>query len=342
MNAPEPPGAIRKPYLLLVGDQRDPVFAKTAFGLRDWCGSDCVGQMRFSDAAVDLGLQDVTVADAAASGAKTVVIGVAVPGGALPPAWVETLLGLLEAGLDIASGLHEALEDHPAIAERARALGRRLHNVRHSRGPLSVGTGRKRSGRRLLTVGTDCAVGKKYTALAVARTLQEAGLPATFRATGQTGILIAGGGIAVDAVKADFVSGAAEALSPDAPEDHWDVIEGQGSLFHPSFAAVTLGLVHGSQPDLMVLCHQAGRTEVAGLTDYPLPDWEQALRSYTEAARLTNHKARVAAISLNCSRLPAGARASALAAASAATGLPAFDPMAGSIAEELLPQIERA
>ncbi|GGL76392.1 DUF1611 domain-containing protein [Wenxinia marina] len=322
--------AIRKPYLLLVGDQSEPVFAKTAFGLRDWCGEDCVGQIRFADGAVDLGLPDYTPADAARSGAQTVVIGVAVPGGGLSAEWQEVLLALLEAGFDIASGLHDALEDNPALVLRARALGRRLHDVRRFAGPLKVGTGRRRTGRRLLTVGTDCAVGKKYTALAVARWLQDAGHPATFRATGQTGILIAGEGIAVDAVKADFVSGAAEALSPDAALGHWDVVEGQGSLFHPSFAAVTLGLVHGSQPDLMVLCHEAGRTVIAGLPDYRLPDWESAIAGYTDAARLTNPGARVAAISLNCGRLPAEARAAAVAGAEAATGLPVFDPMASA------------
>ena len=325
------PRAIRKPYLLLIGDQREPVFAKTAFGLRDWCPDDCVGQIRFAPDAVDLGLPDVSPADAATSGARTVVIGVAVPGGGLSPAWEKTLLALLDAGLDIASGLHDALEEHPALVQRAKALGRHLFDVRLSGGPHRVGTGRRRTGRRVLTVGTDCAVGKKYTALVASRWLVEAGHPATFRATGQTGILIAGEGIAVDAVKADFVSGAAEALSPDAPPQHFDVIEGQGSLFHPSFAAVTLGLVHGSQPDIMVLCHEVGRTVIAGLPDFGLPTWGAAIDAYTEAARLTNPGARVAAISLNCRGLPADARADALDDVCRATGLPTFDPMTASI-----------
>lgn len=234
------------------------------------------------------------------------------------------------------------LEASPRIAERAGSLGRRLHNVRLWQGPDKVGTGRKRTGKRLLTVGTDCAVGKKYTALSVARTLQRGGVKATFRATGQTGILISGGGAAVDAVKADFVSGVAESLSPDNAPDHWDVIEGQGSLFHPSFAAVTLGLVHGSQPDLMILCHQLGRADIAGIEGYPVPGWDEAIEVYTQAARLTNKAARVAAISVNCSLLAPGDRADALDAVRKATGLPVFDPMGADFTDLILPELERA
>ncbi len=136
---------------------------------------------------------------------------------------------------------------------------------------IPIATGRKRSGRRLLTVGTDCALGKKYTALALARAFAARGVPTDFRATGQTGIMIAGAGIPMDAVVADFEAGAAEMLSPDAPPDHWDVIEGQGSLFHPSYACVSLGLLHGSQPDVIVVCHEPGRTGIVGLDAYRLP-----------------------------------------------------------------------
>ncbi len=131
---------------------------------------------------------------------------------------------------------------------------------------MPAGTGRKRSGQRVLTVGTDCALGKKYTALALTQALQAQGAKATFRATGQTGIMIAGAGVAIDAVIADFIAGAAETLSPDNAPDHWDVIEGQGALFHPAYAGVTLGLLHGSQPDALVLCHDPSRTTIE---DYP-------------------------------------------------------------------------
>ena len=129
---------------------------------------------------------------------------------------------------------------------------------------FKVGTGEKRAGKRLLTVGTDCAVGKKYTALAIEKTLRARGVDANFRATGQTGIFISGRGIAIDSVIADFIAGAAEWLSPANQPEHWDIIEGPGSLFNPAYAGVTLGLVHGSQPDALVICHDARRTRISG------------------------------------------------------------------------------
>ena len=154
------------------------------------------------------------------------------------------------------------------------------------------GTGKKRSGRRVLTVGTDCAVGKKYTALAIEKELRSRGVDADFRATGQTGIFISGRGIAVDSVVSDFVSGAAEWLSPAAAPQHWDVIEGQGSLFHPAYAGVTLGLIHGSQPDVMVLCHDLARTGIADYEGYAIPSYEACFEAYLAAARLTNPASR--------------------------------------------------
>ncbi len=328
--------AIRKPYLLILGDMANPTFAKTAFGLRDWSRNDCIGQLRFSAQAVDLGLPEMTVLQARAAGAATAVIGITPPGGRLPPAWIDTLLAAMDAGMDIASGLHLPLHDIPALASRAGTTGRRLHNVRLSDAPINVGTGARRTGKRMLMVGTDCAVGKKYTALAITRALLARGMKATFRATGQTGILIAGQGIAVDAVKADFVSGAAEALSPDNDPDHWDIIEGQGSLFHPSFAAVTLGLIHGSQPDLMVLCHRAGRTAIAGVDGYACPDWAPAISLYRTTARLTNPGARVAALSVNCGGQTPDGRAAILRQTTKDTGMFAFDPMVTDFTDDLL------
>src|SRR5262249_56993932 len=176
--------------------------------------------------------------------------------------WLDDLEAALEAGLDAVSGMHTRLGSFERLkraAERGRA---RLVDVRTPATPIPVASGRKRSGKRVLTVGTDCALGKKYTALALTRALETVGIAATFRATGQTGILIAGSGIAMDALVADFLAGAAEMLSPDNLPDHWDVIEGQGSLYHPAYAAVTLGLLHGSQPDAIVLCHDTARTPI--------------------------------------------------------------------------------
>jgi uncharacterized NAD-dependent epimerase/dehydratase family protein len=177
-------------------------------------------------------------------------------------------------------------------------------------------------------VGTDCAVGKKYTALAIAREMQAQGMKATFRATGQTGILIAGAGVPIDAVVADFVAGAAEALSPDNAADHWDVIEGQGSLFHPAYAGVALGLLHGSQPDGIVVCHAAGRSQVDGYPDFELPGLEECIEANLRLARRTNPAARCAGVSINTWALQPDARAPCLEAIAGRLGLPCFDPVA--------------
>lgn len=170
-------------------------------------------------------------------------------------------------------------------------------NRRH----LPIATGRKRRGKRLLTVGTDCALDKKYTALALTRAFKACGLKADFRATGQTGILIAGAGMPIDAVS-DFVAGAAEVLSPDAADDHWDVVEGQGSLFHPSYAGVSLGLLHGTQPDVIVLCHEAGREHVFGLPEFALPSPQEAIHLNLQLARRTNSAVCCAGVSLRHTR----------------------------------------
>jgi uncharacterized NAD-dependent epimerase/dehydratase family protein len=223
--------------------------------------------------------------------------------------------------------MHARLTDHPALAAAARRHGRRLIDVRVAPAGIPVASGRRRSGRRLLTVGTDCCVGKKYTALVLARELAARGVRCTFRATGQTGILIAGSGIPIDAVVSDFVAGAAEVLSPDAAADHWDVVEGQGSLFHPAYAGVTLGLVHGSQPDLLVLCHEAGRATIDEYPGYPIPPLAEAARRYREAAALTNPAADLLGVSLNTASLDRAGQERALAEAREETGLPCVDPL---------------
>ncbi|HEV8329898.1 MAG TPA: DUF1611 domain-containing protein [Steroidobacteraceae bacterium] len=284
---------------------------------------------------MDVGLPEMSPEQV---GAKTLVVGIVNVGGYMAEAWIPTLTRALETGLDLAAGLHHRLADVSLLRETAARFGRTLHDVRQPKRTFGAGTGAKRSGLRLLTVGTDCIVGKKYTALALERALRARGVKADFRATGQTGILIAGRGVAVDAVIADFISGAAEWLSPDNEADHWDLIEGQGSLFHPAYAGVTLGLIHGSQPDALVLCHEPGRTHLLGLP-YPVASLRKSIAANVAAARLTNSRARMVGISINTARLQPAQGAAIADAISQQTGLPCCDPIrdgAERIAEHLL------
>lgn len=318
---------IARPYALLVADIVERLDAKTALGLLEWRPDWCIGQIRMSAASLDLGLPDMDFAAAAAAGVKTVVVGGAPFGGRLPPAWIEALADALRAGLDVASGLHDRLNANSMLRDLAKEHGCRLFDVRESGGlAIPVASGRRRTGNRVLTVGLDCAIGKKFTALMLERELLARGVKATFRATGQTGILISGGGIAIDAVVADFVAGAAEMLSPDNEPDHWDVIEGQGSIFHPAYAGVSLSLLHGSQPDAIVLCHEATRTHVDGYPDFPLIDVRIGIERHLELARLTNPAVRCAGISLQLSQLPDARRLDTLAKLEDRTGLPCVDP----------------
>ena len=319
--------ALPGPYLLFLGDTAEPGYAKTAFGLRDWAGERCVGEFVLPGARVTTGLPHFTPDEAHARGARSLVIGVANAGGVIPEHWVAALVSALEAGLDVIAGMHSRLGDIPALRAVAERLGRRLIDVRIPPDDIKVASGAKRSGRRLLTVGTDCALGKKYTALAIARGLRARGLDATFRATGQTGIMIAGSGIPIDAVVADFLAGAAEMLSPDADANHLDVIEGQGSLYHPAYASVSLGLLHGSQPDMFVVCHNPLRTAILGHPNFPVPSIEAVIAQTVALGRLTNPAIRCAAISLNTSGLDDAAAEAELAATEARLGLPAADPM---------------
>jgi uncharacterized NAD-dependent epimerase/dehydratase family protein len=323
---------IKKPYLLLIGDTENPLNAKTAFGLRDWAPESCIGQLRFSGRAVNLGLPDITVQQAVQLGAKTLVVGIAPPGGALPDSWHSTLTEALSAGLDLAAGLHQRLGDVPHLKGHADKLGRQIHDVRHSDLNFPVGTGVRRAGLRLLTVGTDCALGKKYTALAIAKALVARGRRADFRATGQTGILISGSGIAIDAVIADFIAGTAEAISPANTPSHWDVIEGQGSLFHPAYAAVTLGLLHGSQPDALVLCHHPTRKTLNGFSHVPVLPPAEAMPNYLSAARLTNPDVRFVGIALDTSAMSDEDSAKTIERTSNTLGLPCVDPIRYGVA----------
>lgn len=326
------------PYLLFLGDVQDQLAAKTAHGLVDWRRERCRAQLRLPGCKADCGLPEMSVREAAAAGCRTMIVAVANSGGWLAEHWVPVIVEALEAGLDVASGLHQRLADIPAVAEAAARHGRALFDVRHPEERFRTGTGIKRSGKRLLTVGTDCSCGKKYTALALERELLARGRKATFRGTGQTGVMISGRGVAIDAVVADFIAGAAEWLSPDNDPDHWDVIEGQGSLFHPAFAGVTLGLIHGSQPDAIVLCHEPTRTRMRGLPHQKLPGLRECLEANLAAARLTNPAVRAVGVAIDTHLLEPARREAYLARVEDELGLPTVDPIAtgvGRIADAL-------
>lgn len=327
--APRAAPVLPQPYLLFLGDITEPGYAKTAFGLCDWAPERCVGEFACESASVSTGLPRMTPAQARLAGARAMVIGVANPGGRIPPVWLPPLVEALQAGLDLVGGMHARLADIAVLREAAAAHGRRLIDVREPPRALPVASGRKRSGRRLLTVGTDCALGKKYTALALARAFQARGVDARFRASGQTGILIAGEGIPMDAVVADFAAGAAELLSPDADPAHWDVIEGQGSLDHPAYGGVALALLHGSQPDVIVVCHEDGRERMLGHPQQALPTLEDTITVALRLGARTNPAIRCAGVSLNTARLDEAGAQRVIGETAARIGLPVADPMRG-------------
>ncbi|NLH80051.1 MAG: DUF1611 domain-containing protein [Phyllobacteriaceae bacterium] len=322
---------IARPYLLFLGDVPDALAAKTALGIVDWRPEWCLGQLRLPGCAADAKIPDMTVAQAAAAGVKTMVVGVVNAGGVLPEHWIETIVAALDAGLDVATGLHVRLASIPAIAEAAARNGRALHDVRHTSERFPTGKGTKRPGLRLLAVGTDCSVGKKYTALALEKEMRARGLDADFRATGQTGVFISGRGVAIDAVVADFISGAVEWLSPAAAPTHWDVIEGQGSLFHPSFAGVSLGLLHGAQADAFVVCHEPTRTKMRGV-QHALPTIRQVIEMTVACGRLTNPAIRPIGIAINTAALDEAEALRVCEEAAAFHDLPATDPIRFGVA----------
>ncbi len=317
---------IGKPYLLFLGDAPDQLAAKVAQGIRDWRPGDAVGQFRLPGCGAGVGLPDMTLEEAKAAGAKTLVIGVANRGGVFSEAWKAVLLEALEAGFDLASGLHNLLRDEADLAAAARANGCRLHDVRLPGERYPIANGRRRAGKRCLAVGTDCSVGKMYTALAMEAEMMRRGLKATFRATGQTGILITGSGVPLDAVVADFMAGAVEWLTPDNDDDHWDLIEGQGSLFHVSYSGVTMALIHGGQPDALILCHEPTRSHMRGLPGYGLPSLEQLRDLALPIAQVANPACKVVGISVNTKALGEQEALDYLAGIEARMGLPAVDP----------------
>ena len=330
---------IQKPYLLFLGDAPDPLAAKVAQGIRDWRPDNAVGQFRLPGCKADLGLPDMDLAAARAAGAKTLVIGVANRGGVISQSWKKVLVGALEEGFDLASGLHNLLRDEPDLVAVAEATGRSLHDVRVPDVDYPIANGKKRTGKRCLAVGTDCSVGKMYTALAMDREMKARGLKSSFRATGQTGILITGSGVPLDAVIADFMAGAVEWLTPDNDPDHWDHIEGQGSLFHVSYSGVTMALIHGGQPDAMILCHEPTRPHMRGLPDYALPSLEDLRDTALHLARVANPACRVVGISVNTANMGEDEAQAYLAEVEGRMGLPAVDPFrygAGRLVDALL------
>ncbi|PIW31220.1 MAG: DUF1611 domain-containing protein [Rhodospirillales bacterium CG15_BIG_FIL_POST_REV_8_21_14_020_66_15] len=317
--------ALATPYLMFIGDAPDQLAAKVAIGVVHWRPQWCKGQLRLAGCKADLGIPDMTIEDAVEAGCRTLVVGVANRGGVIPDHWTGAIVQAIEAGMDVAAGLHRRLSDVPAIAQAAKAHGRTLTDARHPSRDFDVAGGQPRPGRRLLTVGTDVSVGKMFTSLAIEREMQARGMNADFRATGQTGIFIAGDGASVDAVVADFIAGAAEWLTPANAPDHWDVVEGQGSLFHASYSGVTLGLIHGARPHALVLCHDAARTEMRGTPGVPVPSLEDCIAVNERMARMFEPDARVVGVSVNTSSMDDARAAAYLSEVSQRLNVPAVD-----------------
>ena len=317
---------IETPYLLFLGDAPDQLAAKVAQGIKDWRPDNAVGQFRMEGCKADVKLKDLTLTEAKEAGAKTLVIGVANRGGVISAAWKEILIEALEMGFDLASGLHNLLRNEPDLVAAAEKNGCTLHDVRIPNVQYPIANGVKRSGKRVLAVGTDCSVGKMYTALALDAALKDKGMKSSFRATGQTGILITGEGVPLDAVIADFMAGSIEYLTPDNDDDHWDVIEGQGSLYHVSYSGVTLALIHGGQPDALILCHEPTRKTMRGLPDYTLPSLEEVRDTALTLAKVANPACKVVGVSINTQHMTEAEADAYLAEVEDRMGLPAVDP----------------
>jgi len=317
---------IELPYLLFLGDAPDPLAAKVAQGIKDWNPDAAVGQFRLPGCNADMKLPDMTIDEAVEAGVKTLVIGVANRGGIISESWKVVLKEALEKGLDLASGLHNLLRDEPELVAVAKANGRTLHDVRVPTVKYPIASGVKRTGKRCLAVGTDCSVGKMYTALAMGREMEKRGIKSSFRATGQTGILITGEGVPLDAVIADFMAGSIEWLTPDNDADHWDLIEGQGSLYHASYSGVTLALIHGGQPDALVVCHEPTRPHMRGLPDYKVPSVGAVADLALTMAQMVNPDCKVIGISVNTSGMPEAEALAYLKELEAEYKMPAVDP----------------
>lgn len=334
---------IVSPYLLFIGDATDKLSIKMALGTAKWRPELCIGEYSVSGCNVTTGIEKMNIKQASAKGAKSFVLGFVNSGGSLNKKWFPYILEAMNAGMDIVSGLHEKLSSFPELVNKAEQSQQKLLDIRHPQQNFVTGTGVKRTGKRLLTVGTDCSVGKMYTALSIERSMKKFNFDVDFRATGQCGILIAGQGVAIDCVISDFISGATESLSPNNHAEHWDVIEGQGSLSHPAFAGVSLGLLHGSQPDALVICHDLHRSHMRGLPNSQFPSIEITIAMNLQSAKLTNPNVKVVGIAVNTSSVSVEEGREICAALSNQFALPCADPLrdgADSIVKTLA-QVEK-
>jgi uncharacterized NAD-dependent epimerase/dehydratase family protein len=321
-----------KRYLVLAeGHSADDHHGKTMYGVIRYGSDPVVAVLDSKRAGLDVeGIPVVaSVAEALVHEPTTALIGVAPSGGRLPVEWRSILRAAVEAGLDVEAGMHEFLSDDPELSRLASEKGAELRDLRRPPADLSVPTGANMShgASVVLTVGSDCAIGKKTVALELDREARERGIASVFVPTGQTGIMLAGWGIAVDAVVADFLAGAAERLVVEGARRGdllW--VEGQGSLVHPHYSGVTLGLYHGSAPHALILCHKAGETHVEGMPEHPIPPLPELVALYERVA-LPARPARVVAVALNTARVGEEAAHAAVAQAEADTGLPADDPV---------------
>jgi D-glutamate N-acetyltransferase len=336
-----------KRYLVLAeGHSADPHYGKTARGVMRY-GADPVVVVVDSERPGDSvdGIPIVAgVEEALVHEPTTALVGVAPAGGRLPEKWRELLRGVLDAGLDLESGMHQFLGDDPELAGLADARGVEIRDLRRAPAGLSVPTGVNLShpATVVLTIGSDCAIGKMSVALELDRGARERGVRSAFVPTGQTGIAIEGWGIAVDAVVADFIAGAAERLVVEgAARGDLLWVEGQGSLIHPDYSGVTLGLYHGSAPHFLVLCHQAGDTHIEDHPDHPIPPLQELVELHERIA-LTARPAKVIALALNTRRLDDGEAREAIRQAENETGLPVDDPVRfgpGRLLDAILPRV---
>jgi D-glutamate N-acetyltransferase len=336
-----------KRYLVLAeGRSGDPHYGKTMRGVVRY-GADPVVAILDSERTGETyeGIPIVaTVNDSLCFNPTTALVGVATQGGRFPPAWRELLKSSIAKGLDLENGLHEYVSDDPELVELARRHNVAIRDLRKPPEGLNVPTGENLQvpARIVLTVGSDCAIGKMTVALELDREAQRRGLASVFVPTGQTGIAIAGWGISVDAVVSDFVAGAAEQLVVEgAARGDLLWVEGQGALLHPAYSGVTLGLIHGSAPHAFVLCHLAGATEIEGFPGHALTSLTELVALH-EAISLPARKAPVAAIALNTRQLKDDEARAAVAEAEAETGLPVDDPVrfgAGKLVDAVLARL---
>jgi uncharacterized NAD-dependent epimerase/dehydratase family protein len=322
-----------KRYLILAeGKSGDPHYGKTARGVIHYSPHPVVAMLDSTRAGETYrGVPIVaTVNDALCFNPTTALVGVATQGGRFPPAWRELLRSCIAKGLDIENGLHEFLSEDEELIELARRHNVELRDLRRPPADLNVPTGEnmRLDAKVVLTVGSDCAIGKKTVAVELDQEANRRGLASIFVPTGQTGIAIAGWGIAVDAVVADFLAGAAERLVVEGAARGGKLlfVEGQGSIVHPAYSGVTLGLVHGAAPHAYVLCHKAGATVVEGYPDHPLPPLPELVELY-EQSSLPARPAPVAAIALNTAGLADDDARRAVELTQDETGLPADDPV---------------